>query len=110
MNSIQLNLKHDLVNLNKWVISNKLTLNTAKTEFILIISGSRQKLSILSSPPELSIDYVLIEQVTSVKSLGISLLMKSTVANAHRSKRIASGIEAIKGVRDFVPTPTLHCI
>ena len=43
VNSIQLNLNHDLGNLNKWLISNKLTLNTAKTEFMLI--GSRQKLS-----------------------------------------------------------------
>ena len=54
VNSIQLNLNHDLVNLNKWFISNKLTLNTAKTEFMLI--GSRQKLSMLSSPLELSVD------------------------------------------------------
>ena len=54
VNSIQLNLNHDLDNLNKWVISNKLTLNTAKTEFML--TGSRQKLSTLSSQPELSID------------------------------------------------------
>ena len=31
VNSIQLNLNHDLDNLNKWLISSKLTLNTAKT-------------------------------------------------------------------------------
>ena len=69
VNSIQLKLNHDLGNLNKWLISNKLTLNTAKTEFMLI--GSRQKLSMLSSQPELSIDNVPIEKVTSVKLLGI---------------------------------------
>ena len=61
VNSIQLNLNHDLGNLNKWLISNKLTLNTAKTELMLI--GSRQKLSTLSSQPaELSIDNVPIEK------------------------------------------------
>ena len=54
VNSIQLNLNHDLDNLNKWPISIKLTLNAAKTEFML--TGSRQKLSTLSSQPELSID------------------------------------------------------
>ena len=69
VNSIQLNLNHDLGNLYKWLISNKLTLNTSKTEFMLI--GSRQKLSNLSSQPELSIDNVPIVKVTSVKSLGI---------------------------------------
>ena len=29
---------------------------------------------------------------------------------AKLSKKIASGIGAIKRIRDFVPTPTLHCI
>ena len=72
VNSTQLNLNHDLGNLNKWLISNKLTLNTAKTEFMLI--GSRQKLhGTSSSQPELSIDNVPIEKVTSVKSLGTSI-------------------------------------
>ena len=37
---IQSNLNHDLDNLNKLLISNKLTLNSAKTEFMLI--GSSQ--------------------------------------------------------------------
>ena len=69
VNSIQLNLNHDLGDVNKWLISNKVTLNTAKTECMLI--GSRKKLSTLSSQPELSIDIVPIEKVTSVKSLGI---------------------------------------
>ena len=69
VNSIQLNLNYDLGNLNKWLISNKLTLNTTKTEFMLI--GSRQKLSNFSSQPELLIDNVPIEKVTFVKSLGI---------------------------------------
>ena len=68
VNSIQLNLNHDLGNLNKWLISNKLTLNTAKTEFML--TGSTQKLSTLSSQPELSIDNVPMVKYTSVKSLG----------------------------------------
>ena len=64
VNSIQLNLNHDLGNLNKWLISNKLTLNNDKTKLMLI--GSRQKLSTFSSQPELSIDNVPIEIVTSV--------------------------------------------
>ena len=69
VNFIQSNLIYGIGNLNKWLISNKISLDTAKTEFMLI--GSRQKLSTLSSQPELSIDNVLIEKVTSVKSLGI---------------------------------------
>ena len=69
INSIQLNLNHGLGNLNKWLISNKISLDTAKTEFMLI--GSRQKLSTFSSQPELSIDNVPIGKVISANSLGI---------------------------------------
>ena len=97
VNSIQLNLNHDLGNLNKWLFSNKLTLNTAKTEFMLI--GSRQKLSTLSSQPaELSIDNAPIEKVTCVKSLRIfideNLRWQTHIDKL--SKKIASGIGAIK--------------
>ena len=66
---IQSSLSHDLEKLSKWLVSNRLTLNATKTEFMLI--GSRQRLSTLSDTLELSIDNVLIEQVPSVKSLGI---------------------------------------
>ena len=110
VNSIQLNLNHDLGKLKKWLTSNKLTLNTANTEFTLI--GSRQKLSTLSSKPQLSIDNVPIEKVTSVKSLGIfideNLRWQTHIDKL--SKKIASGIGAIKRIRDFIPMPTLHCI
>ena len=55
VNSIQLNLNHDLGNLNKWLFSNKLTLNTAKTEFMLI--ESRQKLSTFVEPTSRALDW-----------------------------------------------------
>ena len=89
-------MNRDLGNLNKRLISNKLTLNTAKTEFMLI--GSRQKLSPLLSQPELSIDNVPIEKVTSVKSLGI-FIDENLRWQTHIDKlfkKIISGIGAIK--------------
>ena len=83
VNSIQLNLNNDLGNLNKWLTSNKLTLNTAKTEFML--TGSRQKLSTLSSQPELSINNLPIEKLSYLCKITWSIYWwKSTVANAHR--------------------------
>ena len=66
---IQSSLSHDLEKLSKWLVSHRLTLNATKIEFILICS--RQRLSTLSDILELSIDYIPIEQVSSVKSLGI---------------------------------------
>ena len=85
-------------------------MNTAKTEFMLI--ALRQKLSTLPSQPELSIHNVHIENFTSVKSLGI-FIDENLPWQTHidkLSKKITSGIGAIKRIRDFVPTPTLRCI
>ena len=52
------------------------------------------------------------KKVTSVKSLGIfideNLRWQTHIEKL--SKKIASGIGAIKRIRDFAPTPTLHCI
>ena len=69
MHLIQSSLSHDLEKLSKWLMSNRLTLNATKTEFMLI--GSRQRLSTLSDTLERYIDNVPIEQVSSMKSLGI---------------------------------------
>ena len=45
--AIEASLNQDLLNINRWLIANKLTLNMTKTEFMLI--GSRQKLNSLCS-------------------------------------------------------------
>ena len=66
---IQSSLSHNLEKLSKLLVSNRLTLNARKTEFMLIYS--RQRLSTLSDTIKLSIDNVPIGQVSSVKSLGI---------------------------------------
>ena len=77
-----------------------------------MLIGSRQKLSTLTNPLELSIDNVPIEHVSSVKSLGISidenLRWQTHIDNL--SKKVTSGIGAIKRIRPFVPPSTLHYI
>jgi len=69
LSSIQSNLNHDLSKLSKWLTSNKLTLNSTKTEFMLIVS--RQRLNTLPDTLELSINDVPINRVSSVKSLDV---------------------------------------
>ena len=49
LNIIQSCLNEDLLNISKWLIANKLTLNMTKTEFILIVS--REKLNTLTASP-----------------------------------------------------------
>ena len=73
---IQSSLSHDVEKLSNWLVSDRLTLKTTKTEFMLI--GSRQRSSTLSDTLELSIDDIPIKQVSSVKSLGIYIEENST--------------------------------
>ena len=88
----------------------KLTLKTTKPEFMLI--DFRQKLSTLSESRELSIDNVPIKQVSTTKSLGI-LIDDNMIWHTHidkLSKKIASGIGAIKRIKPFVSPEILHYI
>ena len=100
-------LSHDLEKLSKWLVSNRLTLNATKTEFMLI--GPRQRLSTLTDTLELSIGNVPIEQVSSVKSLGI-YIDENLTWHSHIDKlckKIASAIGAVKRVKPFVPQSTV---
>lgn len=109
-NSIQVSLNKDLDNISKWLSANKLTLNMTKTEFMLI--GSRQKLNSLVATPVLEINGDRIKQVTSTKSLGINI-DNNLSWNEHinkLAKKIASGIGALKRIRPFVPSATLHLV
>ena len=112
IHSIPSSLTCDLNNIHKWFLCNKLTLNTTKTEFLLI--GSRQKLSTLSESLEFSIDNVPIKQASTTKSLGI--LIDDNMACAWHShidklsKKIASGIGAIKRIKPLVAPDILHYI
>ena len=104
----KVNEDHD--NVNKWLIANKLTLNQSKTEFMLI--GSRQKLNTLQSAPSLAIDGHPVSQVSQTKSLGVKI-DDNLFWTAHindLTKKIASGINALKRIRSFVPTTTLKLI
>ena len=46
-------MNRDLSNVNKWLVANKLTLNSSKTGFMLV--GSRQRLGTYNTSPNLTI-------------------------------------------------------
>ena len=72
VNIIQSCLNEDLLNISKWLIANKLTLNMTKTEFMLI--GSRQKLNTLTVSPVLNINGTPINQVQRLNLWVYSLM------------------------------------
>ena len=96
-------MNEDLLNISKWLIANKLTLNTTKTKFLLI--GSRKKLYTITDSPIVSINGTPVNQVLTSKSLGVFIDANLTWGSQieRLAKRISSGIAAIKRVRQFVP-------
>ena len=100
----------DVSERNFFFNANKLTLNMTKTEFMLI--GSRQRLSNIAVPPALEINGACLKQVTSTKSLGVIINENLTWSNHIDtiSKKISSGIGAVKRVNHCLPPSSLHNI
>ena len=108
--NIQLQLNQDLENVHNWLRANKLTLNMTKTEFMLI--GSRQRLSTLTESPTFAINDFQVSQVTTAKSLGVTIDDRLDWSGHIEkvTKKVASGIGAIKRIRHLVPQATLQLI
>ena len=67
MTDVQSAVNSDLENLRKWLVANRLSLNVAKTEFMLI--GSKQMIK--DAHPNILIENKQIKQVYECKTLGI---------------------------------------
>ena len=72
MTDLEAAANSDLENVRKWLIANKLSVNVAKTEFILIGSKSMIK-NIFNSHSFVFIENNQIKQVYECKTLGIKI-------------------------------------
>ena len=105
---LELKLNSELNNVHKWLITNRLTLNVEKTEYMLV--GSRQKLANLSNLSEIkvSIDNNEVERVSNTKTLGIiidgNLKWKEHIDSA--SKKISKTM--LRRVKPFVSQDSLN--
>ena len=69
---VQAAVNSDLENLRKWLIANKLSLNVANTEFMLI--GSKLMIKKISDPqPNVFINNKQIKRVYECKTLGLTI-------------------------------------
>ena len=108
---VQAAVNSDLENLRKWVIANKLSLNVAKTEFMLI--GSKSMIKKISDPqPNVFINNKQIKRVYECKTLGLTIdQYLSWKRNAEIiCKKICAGISAIRRIKPFVDKQTLISI
>ena len=107
LNEISDCLNKDLKSVNTWLSCNKLTLNLAKTEFLILTS--RQRRVYLSDNLSFTINNFPTEQVSSTKSLG-AYIDENLSWNTHIEsvcKKISSALNLIKPIINFVPFYTL---
>ena len=104
---VELAMNNDLARIKEWLLANKLSLNVAKTEFMLI--GSDYKISNLVTQPIIKIDQTKIKQVFKSRVLGVDIDNKLKWTNHIDivAKKVSSGIGAMRRIRDFVDRDAL---
>ena len=103
MTDLENAVKLELRNLQRWLITNRLSRNVAKTEFMVI--GSNQRIHTLwNNKIDIEIDGKSIKKVKEAKLLG--LLIDEHLSWAKHieeiSKKISSAIGALKRIRPFI--------
>ena len=100
---IEHKLNADLSHVNDWLKANKLTLNTSKTEFMLI--ASKGKLSQFRTNFCIHINGSTVKQVKQKKILGIIIdnELKWTEHVDELCKKISSAIALLRKAKPYVP-------
>ena len=108
LNDIEIAVNSDLENLRNWLMANKLSLNVAKTEFMLI-GPKRMK---TDSSLNILIENKQIKQVNECKTLGILIDQHLSWNNNTKNicKKVTAGISALRRVKPFVSKETLISI
>ena len=63
------NMNENLEKVHQWLLSNKLTLNNEKTEYMII--GSKQRLTIIVNDPKIELGEAEIKRADKSKTLGV---------------------------------------
>ena len=99
---LKLAVNSELKNLTCWLRANRLNLNVAKTELMII--GSRQKLHAQCDGIDISIDDKLIKRVDDTRSLGLTTDVQFSWSRHVNEicKKASSAIGALKRVQRFI--------
>ena len=106
LTELKLEINPELSNLNRWLKANKLSLNVAKTELMII--GSRQRLDTQSDEIDIEIDGEKIKRVDHTKSLALVIDDRLSWSKhvEEISRKVFSSIGALKRVRPFISINT----
>ena len=104
VSDIEEKLNYDLENLKLWLIANKLSLNIAKTEYILVGSRYRAENTIFCCKPTHWYSSS-VKGVHTSKSLGIWIDENLTLSSQIDAiaKKISSAIGGLRQIKSFVP-------
>ena len=107
---IECKLNCDLDNIQKWLISNKLTLNLTKTEYMLI--GSQQRLDKFLETPNILYGEHQIKRVREKTVLGLIIddQLKWNRHNDEQCKKISKSIALLRKAKDFASQEELVTI
>ena len=99
---LKLAVTSELNNLTSWLRANRLSLNVAKTELMII--GSRQRLHSQSDEIDICIDDKMIKRVDHTKSLGLTIDAQLSWSKHvdEICKKASSATGALKRVRPFI--------
>ena len=101
-------LNKDLEEVQKWLKSNKLTLNVKKTKYMII--GSHYRLRHLNGDLNVTVNGQRLTRATNYRYLGIEV-DEALGWQPHVDavcKKVSAGIGAIKHIRSLVPRQTLQ--
>jgi len=100
----------DISNVQNWLKANKLSLNSTKTEYMLI--GSDDNLRKIHPEQHLFLNDKPIKRVTEAKTLGVVIdeRMSWTAHIDEICKKVSSGLSGIRQIRDYVPLETVITI
>ena len=91
------NLNENLEKVHQWLLSNKLTLNNEKTEYMII--GSKQRLTNITNDPKIELGEAEIKRVDKSKTLGVIIDEHLTWKN--------QVIAMLRRMKECVPISTL---
>ena len=100
---IEHKLNADLSNVNDWLEANRLTLNTGKTEFMLITS--KRKLNQFRTDIRIHINGSIIKHVIQKKPLGVTIdnELRWTEHINEQCKKLSSAIALLRKAKPHVP-------
>jgi hypothetical protein len=100
-------LNENLEKVHQWLLANKLTLNSEKTEYMII--GSKQRLGNIINDPQIELGEATIKRVNKSKTLGVviddHLTWNTQIDNI--TKKVSKGICMLRRIKEYLSTSTL---